>query len=79
MLVDLRLYSTLRQYAGGLKIGEPMRVELPDGASISILLAKIGVPEHETKQAFVNGRSEEMDFPLKDGDQVGVFPPVAGG
>ena len=79
MQVDVRLYSTLRQYAGSLKIGEPMKVELPDGATISTLLAKIGVPEQDTKQAFVNGRSQEMDFQLNDGDQVGVFPPVAGG
>lgn len=77
--VQARLYATLRKYQPHLAPGEPLAVELPEGSTLSDLLAKLGVPENETKQVFVNGRQKPLDYVVKDGDEAGIFPPIAGG
>lgn len=77
--VEVRLYATLRKYAPGLKIGEPLRLSLAAGSRLADLLARLGVPDEELKTAFVNSRRQEGDYLLQDGDRVALFPPVAGG
>ena len=77
--VQARLYATLRKYQSSLGAGEVMAVELPDGSKVTDLLEKLGVPQNETKQVFVNGRHQLSGYVLKDGEQVGIFPPIAGG
>jgi len=74
-----RLYASLRKYQPGLGHGESLQVELPDGSRVADLLDKLGVPKNETKQVFVNGRLQLSDYVLKDGEEVGIFPPIAGG
>ncbi|MGB9639391.1 MAG: MoaD/ThiS family protein, partial [Anaerolineales bacterium] len=37
------------------------------------------IPPEETKITFVNNQIQNLDYPLKEGDVVGIFPPVAGG
>jgi molybdopterin converting factor small subunit len=77
--VQVRLYATLRRYRPELGHGEALRVEMPDGSRVANLLEKLGIPRDETKQVFVDGLHKPMDFVLRDGQQVGVFPPIAGG
>jgi molybdopterin converting factor small subunit len=77
--IVVRLYASLRKYYPGLAPGEPLCLQLPDGTSINSLLDRLGVPCEETKQAFVNGRVQALDYMLKDGDECGIFPPIAGG
>jgi molybdopterin converting factor small subunit len=77
--VKLKLYATLRKYKPELGHGEAAPLELRDGATLRDLLAAIGIPAAETKQCFVNAVGQELDFILHDGDEVGVFPPIAGG
>lgn len=40
---------------------------------------KIKIPPKETRVHFVNGIIKEIDWVLKPGDEVGIFPPIAGG
>lgn len=77
--VQARLYATLRKYQPQLAPGESLAVELPNGSTLSDLLARLSVPESETKQVFVNARQRPMDYVLKDGEEAGIFPPIAGG
>jgi len=37
------------------------------------------IPTEETRIMFVNGIIQESDYRLKDGDEVGLFPPIGGG
>ena len=77
--VQARLYATLRKYQPGLGHGEAIRVGLPRGSRVDDLLKKLGVPEDETKQVFVDGRQRPFDYLLQGGEEVGIFPPIAGG
>lgn len=77
--LQVRLYASLRKYQPGLGHGESLQVQLPEGSRIADLLDRLGVPKNETKQVFVNGRLQVSDYVLKDGEEVGIFPPIAGG
>lgn len=77
--VRVRLYATLRQYQPQLKIGEPFITRLPKGATVKQLIADLGIPEDTVKLVFSGGRAVEEEHELEDGEDLGMFPPVAGG
>ena len=80
MKVRVKLFATLGQYAGRDQLpGTPFEVELVEGAAIDDLLRQLNLPADEVKLCFVNGRMQEPDFTLQDGDEVGIFPPIGGG
>lgn len=79
MLINVKLFATLRRYAGDTSPGQPIPVELPAGATLQDLVQKLGIPPEETKVAFVNARPQELDWVLRPGDEVGIFPPIGGG
>jgi len=77
--VRVKLFATLRRFRPGLGIGEAFPVELQDSAAVRQLIAQLGLPDEEVKMIFVNGVARDRDYPLADGDEVGIFPPVGGG
>ena len=79
MHVQVKLYANLRRYRPDLGHGEAAHLELPQGATLRDLLEALGIPEHETKQCFINAIIRRSDHVLKEGDEIGIFPPIAGG
>jgi molybdopterin converting factor small subunit len=80
MMIELHLYASLRAYAPNASRGEDGNpTEVEDGITIRELLAQLGVPAEAVKIIFLNGVQANGDETLKEGDRVGVFPPVAGG
>lgn len=88
MKVYIRLYSILVQHLCGdildqqpdrIRPGVPFQVTLPSDSTLGDLVAKLSLPEDLVKIAFVNGRHQDLDYQLQPGDQVGMFPPIAGG
>ncbi len=79
MRVEVRLFATLRKYLPTKEIGEPSFAELDGQAKVSDLLAKLGIPPGEAFVVMVNGRRQDLGWTLKDGDRIGIFPPVGGG
>jgi molybdopterin converting factor small subunit len=77
--VDVRLYAALRRYAPQLGLGEAIKLELDEGATIRHIFARLGLPESEVKRVIVNGLSRGYEYALSDGDRIAIFPPVAGG
>ena len=79
MQVHVKLFASLRYHRLGLEIGQSFPVELTTGATISELVQHLGLPPEEIKLVYVNGRSQQEEYVLTEGDQVGIFPPVGGG
>jgi len=79
MKVVVRLYATLRQFVPGSRTGEPLTIEAKDNLTVSGLLEHLGIPADVTKVVFVNGKQRDRDHVLQDGDEVAMFPPIAGG
>ena len=78
MKVRVKLFATLRKY-GSDKVAPNDGLELAEGATIRQVLAQLGVPESAIAFVFVNSRQCKLDESLADGDELGVFPPIAGG
>lgn len=77
--VEVRVYATLRKYHPGLGIGESLVIALDDKAKLGNLLDELKIPKEEIKVVFVNGKWEAESYLLRDGDRIGIFPPIGGG
>ncbi len=79
MQVRVKLFATLCRYFSNAAPGIPFEMELPEGATLANLVNQLKLPCEEVKVFFVNGRARPPDWPLEPGDEVGIFPLVAGG
>jgi molybdopterin synthase sulfur carrier subunit len=77
--VKIRLYATLRRYSPEADAKNGTLLEMPEGTSLNDLLNRLKVPDQEAKILFVNNRKQTIDYVLRDGDKVGIFPQVGGG
>jgi molybdopterin converting factor small subunit len=80
MKIELKLYASLSRYMPQALLEKSQSyLELGEGTTIKALLEDLKVPLEAVKLIFVNGVHAKDDEVLKDGDRLGVFPPVAGG
>jgi molybdopterin converting factor small subunit len=79
MRVTVKLFATLVRFRDGTRAGKPFEVELKEGAVVQDLIDDMKIPVEETHVVFINNIIVERHSPLKDGDVVGLFPPVGGG
>jgi molybdopterin converting factor small subunit len=78
--IEARLYATLARVRPSHSSGERLTLEIAQGTTIrQVLEGEIGISPHEVKMVFVNGLARDFDYPLADGDRVGIFPPIGGG
>ena len=78
MKIHVKLFATLRKYLPG-QSKQQLDLELSDGSTVSQVLQQLGVPESEVAFVFVNSKQHKLDQPLSPGDELGIFPPMAGG
>jgi len=79
MKIEVNLYASLAKYLPKNSEGKPCIMEVGEGANVRQLLEQLKVPSDVVKIIFLNGAHAGTDATLKDGDRLGVFPPVAGG
>ena len=79
MRVTVKLFATLVRYKDGARAAKPFELELPEGSVIQNLIDTLKIPAEETHVVFINNIIEDVHSSLKDGDIVGMFPPVGGG
>lgn len=81
MRLTVRLFATLKERAGTSQV----TVELPEGATVSVLKEKLAEEIPALAQALslclvaVNQEFAFAQTPLDAGDEVALFPPVSGG
>lgn len=76
--VSVRLFATLRQYHPQAAAGA-ISVQLDEGATVGDLVQRLGIPRQAVRVTFVNGLVVDDTARLQEGDDVGIFPPIAGG
>jgi molybdopterin synthase sulfur carrier subunit len=74
MKVELNLYASLARF-----VPRTGRMEVDGETTILGLLRRLDVPLEKVKIIFLNGIHASGNETLREGDRVGVFPPVAGG
>jgi molybdopterin converting factor small subunit len=79
MKVEVQLFASLRCYMPEKSGGNPCTMEIDEGTAIGDLLDQMKVPPDAPKAIFLNGIHAKRETVLKEGDRLGVFPPVAGG
>ena len=80
MKVEINLFASLARYMPDKTGSQDSRVlEVGEGTTIIDILLRMEVPLDKVKILFLNGIHATGDEILKEGDRVGVFPPVAGG
>ena len=77
MQVEVKVFANLRKYAP--QSTNPLKVTLEDGATAKELIAKISIPQEKVRVIAVNGSNKSLNYPLRAGDQVTLFPEMAGG
>ncbi len=74
MKVEVKLSATLRKDRYGRQT-----IDLPDGSTVADLLQQLNVTTKEVAVVAVNTRHAAQDRPLKAGDEIAIYPLVAGG
>jgi len=77
MKVKVELQAYLEQYSPNGQ--EVFDYEVPDGALVSDLVRKLGVPEELASIIIVGDTNAAPSHPLKEADRVILIPPLAGG
>lgn len=76
--VTVSLYAHLLKYAP--RRGEKrFVVHLPEGSTVADLLERLAIPSKEAKLLVLNARQVEPATVIRDGDELSLFPPIAGG
>jgi molybdopterin synthase sulfur carrier subunit len=80
MLVQVKLYATLRKFApNDVELGKAFQVEI-DVATVSGILDKLGIGKEQAKIIMINGmRITNLNHSLSPEDTIVIFPPVGGG
>ncbi len=82
MRVTFKLYASLTEHLPAGADGHQAVLEVPDDTSPVQLLERHGVPLAQVHLVLVNGvfvPPGERERPLTDGDELAVWPAVAGG
>ncbi len=79
MKIEVQLYATLSQYLPKGALDRKAVMEFGDGLTVGKVLDQLGIPKEHPNMVLVNGVHAQDDAPLKDGDVLAVFPPLAGG
>ena len=79
MRVRVKLFATLVRFSPGGLPGTPFDMDIPEDATLYDLVTILQISPEETKITFVNGIIHEFGWKLNPGDDVGIFPPIAGG
>jgi molybdopterin converting factor small subunit len=78
MQVHVKLYSRFRELLPREARGEAT-IQLPQGATLTDLLAHLGVTGRVKLITINDERQDEWARPLKDGDRVRILPFAVGG
>ena len=73
--IQVRLFATLSRYMPE----NPDHFPIESDASVHDLLRHLGVPIESATLIFINGQRADVASILKEGERVGIFPPVGGG
>lgn len=79
MKVEVKLFANFRDYLPKGSDRFSCTVTLNPSGRVVDVLEKLGLPPEHPKIILINGVHGKEDDPLKEGDVLSVFPPVAGG
>jgi len=79
MRVTVRLHGTLRKYLPAGSADNMIVVEVAEGATVADVVTRLGIPSNHAKIMVSGHEHLEPMSVLQDGQEVNLFPPLAGG
>lgn len=79
MKVSVKLFATLTHYGPGVRAGESFDVDVPENTKIIDLIESLRIPPVEAHVVFINNIIVNHETAVTLGDNIGIFPQVAGG
>jgi molybdopterin synthase sulfur carrier subunit len=88
MEITLKLFATLSDYLphefnGRARVYNELQIEVTEDATVQTVIDQFHLPPGMTHLVLVNGifvpRSARATHPLRSGDALAVWPPIAGG
>jgi len=79
MKVHVKLFASLRKYAPADLTTERVIVDVPPGAAVRDAIAALGIPAEHARMIVSQEGQLEPSAALVDGQQLDIFPPLAGG
>jgi thiamine biosynthesis protein ThiS len=84
MQVTLKLYAWLTDFLPPeARKDNRVSLQMQDGATVTEILKRQSLPAQQCHLVLINGvfvpPSERATHPLKEGDVLAIWPPVAGG
>ncbi len=77
MPIHVHLFAYLAKYSPTGR--EKFSLGLGPEKTVGRLLEELQIPEDFERRVLVNGRHADSATPLRDGDEVFIYPPAAGG
>ncbi len=80
MLIEVRVFAHFVDYLPPADRKEKAsRIRVRTGSRIIDVIKRLGIPRGEVSLVMQNDEQSSVEQMLKDGDTVGIFPPIAGG
>lgn len=83
MKISLKLFASLADYLPAGSRENRIELDVEDGVSVADLIRRYQVPERSAHLVLVNGLfvppAERPWRRLQEGDELAVWPPIAGG
>jgi molybdopterin converting factor small subunit len=79
MKIHVKLFASLRKYLPPGSAGDAFVLELPSGAIVGDAIARLGIPVDHARMIVSKNEQLEPTSPLYDGQEINLFPPLAGG
>jgi molybdopterin synthase sulfur carrier subunit len=77
--VTVNLHASLRKFLPSGNNGRAAVLEMPDGATVDDVVNRLGIPAGHTKMMVSGDEYLELTTVLRDGQEINLFPPLAGG
>lgn len=79
MIVRIKLHAILRKFLPPEARDHTAVLDLPDDATVSYAIARLGIPPKHASMLVSGDDYLKPETRLRDGQEVNVFPPLAGG
>lgn len=79
MNLHVRLFATFSTFLPPDAIGDGLTLDLEPGTTVRGVLERLRIPLDLPGLTVINGHEASLDAALRDGDELAVFPPLAGG
>lgn len=84
MKITFKLFASLQDYLPvEAKMKNALELDLPDGTTVQQVIERFGLPQKSCHLVLIDGHfvppAERSSRPLKDGNTLAIWPPIAGG